>query len=76
MKFVIWSFEHDAWWGPDECGYVDDLARAGRYDSATAGRIVVNSVFLDEVAIIESIAEGKGPPTYHVYNGVGVESSQ
>lgn len=69
MKFVIWSFEHDAWWAPNERGYTEDLEKAGRYNAADAGRIVVNSLMLDEVAICESIAQERGSPTHHPYRG-------
>ena len=37
--WVIWSFEHDAWWAPDEWGYVVTLAQAGRYTEARARAI-------------------------------------
>lgn len=67
MKYVIWSFKKNAWWGPDECGYRSDLAAAGRYDAATAGRIMTNSVFPESVAIIESVAEEHGQPEHHPY---------
>lgn len=30
-RYVVWSNEHAAWWGPDECGYRSDLSHAGRY---------------------------------------------
>lgn len=34
--YLIWSNEHRAWWGPDECGYVRRLGDAGRYSRADA----------------------------------------
>jgi hypothetical protein len=37
--FVVWSFEHDAWWGPGRIGYTRDLAAAGRYSEAEARAI-------------------------------------
>jgi len=40
QPWVIWSFEHNAWWGPDRCGYVSDLADAGRYSHAEVDEIV------------------------------------
>lgn len=69
MKFVIWSFEYDAWWAPNERGYVTDLVQAARYNDVDAGRIVVQSVWLEEIAVAESIAIGHGPPRYHPYYG-------
>jgi hypothetical protein len=34
--WVVWSFEHDAWWAPGRLGYVQDLAAAGRYTKLEA----------------------------------------
>ena len=66
--FVIWSWEHDAWWGPDECGYVSDLKAAGRYSLSDAGRIAAGS-HVEEVAIQESVAAERGAPRFHPYRG-------
>jgi excisionase family DNA binding protein len=38
-EWLIWSNEHDAWWGPDERGYYRDVHRAGCYAEAHARRI-------------------------------------
>lgn len=35
-KYLVWSNEHAAWWGPDCCGYTRIIANAGRYDRAKA----------------------------------------
>lgn len=61
--YVIWSFEHEAWWGPQERGYTNLLEHAGLYTAQDAGRIVCGSVLGDEVAIHERTAELNGPPT-------------
>jgi hypothetical protein len=74
-RYVIWSFEHDAWWGPDESGYVQQLHHAGRYTAEDAGRIVVRSIELDEVAILESVAIERGRPSFHPYLGPQRSSS-
>lgn len=66
MQYVIWSFEHSAWWGPNKCGYTSDLASAGRYSIEVAGRIVVSSILQEEVAILLAIAEQNGPPKHPV----------
>jgi hypothetical protein len=29
--YFIWSNEHRAWWGPNECGYSPGLIGAGEY---------------------------------------------
>ncbi len=69
MKYVIWSYEHDAWWGPYGRGYVHDLEHAGRYDATLAGDIVINSILLEEIAMLEAIAEKEGAPKFHPYKG-------
>lgn len=38
--FLIWSIEHEAWWAPNECGYVRELDKAGVYDGQRARQIV------------------------------------
>ncbi len=35
-KYLVWSNEHSAWWGPDCAGYTRIIANAGRYDRAKA----------------------------------------
>lgn len=55
--YVIWSHEHTAWWAPNGQGYVRDLAKAGRYSAAEAGRWVVQAYPPGiEVAVDELIA--------------------
>jgi hypothetical protein len=67
--FVIWSFEHKRWWRPNSQGYTELLHEAGRYGSEEAGEIVTDSVFLDEVAILNRIANATGEPKFHPYRG-------
>lgn len=43
-KFLIWSNEHGAWWGPDRCGYVRSLGKAGRYSESEALGICANAI--------------------------------
>lgn len=70
-RYLIWSFEHQAWWRPNSNGYTTDLAQAGRYSQEEAGRIVTQSIFLEEIAILESVVERHGgkPPRFHPYDG-------
>ena len=34
--YLVWSNEHRAWWGPNNCGYSTSLAFAGRYTRSDA----------------------------------------
>jgi hypothetical protein len=42
--YVVFSFEHQAFWGPGRYGYVQDLAQAGRYSHADAIDISRNAI--------------------------------
>lgn len=37
--WVVWSYEHDAWWAPNRCGYTKSLTSAGIYTEAEAREI-------------------------------------
>jgi|HubBroStandDraft_6_1064221.scaffolds.fasta_scaffold00529_3 hypothetical protein len=39
MTYLIWSNEHDGWWGPGERGYTRTLDKAGLYSREDAIRI-------------------------------------
>ena len=41
--WVIWSYKHDAWWGPDASGYEKNMAYAGVYTEADARAIEARS---------------------------------
>jgi hypothetical protein len=41
--YVIWSYEHDAWWRPHQWGYTPNLAEAGHYNANHAERIVTHA---------------------------------
>lgn len=41
--WLVWSFEHDAWWGPNGCGYNANVLRAGIYSEADAKEIERNA---------------------------------
>lgn len=42
-EWVIWSFEHDRWWGAMRSGYVDRLMWAGLYSEEEANQIANDS---------------------------------
>lgn len=46
--YVIWSFEHRAWWRPGRWGYTDDLEQAGRYTRREAEAIVADANIVQE----------------------------
>jgi hypothetical protein len=52
-EYLIWSFEHNAWWGPNEVGYVKNIEKAGRYSLAGAERICLaaNTGSIDEAIV-------------------------
>jgi len=39
ILYLIWSHEHNAWWGPNERGYTQFISSAGRYREEDAWRI-------------------------------------
>jgi hypothetical protein len=62
-RYLIWSWEHQAWWGPNRCGYTTDVGLAGRYTEAEAGAITVGHIPPgEEVAVLEAWAIRRGPP--------------
>lgn len=65
---LIWSYEHNAWWAPNERGYVSDVFRAGRYTPKRAGEIC-GAAFPNEVIVPVLWAETHGRPTHHPYQG-------
>lgn len=38
-KYLIWSIEHEAWWGPNNRGYVLEKEKAGLYSFEQASYI-------------------------------------
>lgn len=64
-QFVIWSIEHNAWWGPGSRGYTRVLTEAGRYGRTEAATIVtranlvkVNECMIPTTAVGRAIADG------------------
>lgn len=67
--YLIWSFEHNAWWRENRCGYTEQIDEAGRYDKFATGEIVTSSVLCEECAVYEPLALRDGPPKFHPYVG-------
>mgnify|MGYP000882785802 CR=1 FL=1 len=42
-SWLVWSNEHEAWWGPNHRGYFTDVASAGRYTLKEANDICVRA---------------------------------
>ena len=63
MMFVIWSWEHNAWWASNRQGYTEQLDRAGRYSFDEAAEVVVGHIPAgEEVAMLEAEALQRGQP--------------
>jgi hypothetical protein len=62
--YVIWSFEHEGWWGPGWRGYTRNLAKAGRYTGEQAAAIVAQANIMKEEERLQTLetAETLGPP--------------
>lgn len=42
-QFLVWSNEHNAWWGPNRMGYTTERIFAGKYSEEEANQICVNA---------------------------------
>ena len=62
-KYVIWSWEHRAWWKPNHEGYTDLLQDAGHYTFDEAANITVGHVPAgEEIAMFLVEAQQRGHP--------------
>lgn len=43
MTWLVYSFEHDAWWGANHLGYTEDITEAGRYSLEEAKDICLKA---------------------------------
>lgn len=41
--WMIYSREHNAWWGPNHCGYFTDIASAGLYTQREADKVCADA---------------------------------
>ena len=58
--YLIWSFEHNAWWGPNERGYTTTISEAGRYTAGGAISILCTCEPGYEMPVSEEHAAGPG----------------
>jgi hypothetical protein len=42
--YLIWSVEHNRWWGPGERGYVVSISEAGHYPREVALRVCTKAI--------------------------------
>lgn len=42
--YLVWSNEHNAWWGPGRCGYSPGLIGAGKYSREQALKICRDAI--------------------------------
>jgi hypothetical protein len=43
-RYLVWSCEHRAWWGPGRMAYVKRVSQAGRYSRAVALTIATGAI--------------------------------
>jgi hypothetical protein len=69
MNYLIWSYEHTAWWLPNSKGYTKFLSQAGNYTPKQAGEICAqaNVINICEIMVSWHMASRFGAPTHHPY---------
>ena len=61
--FVVWSWEHRAWWRADRKGYTESLNEAGHYTFDEAADITVGHIPAgEEIAMLYEEAKQRGQP--------------
>lgn len=60
--FLVWSNEHDAWWGPNHRGYSTNVLAAGIYSRADAEEIVANSDRREEMRPLSAVKRPEYAP--------------
>lgn len=55
VTFLIWSNQHNAWWGPNHIGYVTEKHLAGHYSLHDAVAICLNANLHDPDVPSETI---------------------
>lgn len=70
--YMIWSYEHNAWWAPEARGYTRNHMAAGNFTRDQALWHLSNSLVggaMDEIIVPENLAMKLGNPRYHPYHG-------
>lgn len=64
MRYLIWAWDHEAWYRPNRAGYTTEVHQAGRYTKEEAGDIVTDAIWPpgELVAVTEKVAIMHGPP--------------
>jgi len=58
--FVIYSFQHAAWWAPEERGYVSEIVQAGLYTEPHAREIVARMKLVQHRACAMPLTTAEG----------------
>lgn len=52
-KYLIWSNQHNLWWGSNESGYTNVIEFAGRYSKKQAKKIVGKTTLKGKLSHLE-----------------------
>lgn len=55
LVYLVWSFEHRAWWMSNQRGYTTVYGEAGKYNKTEADEIVKKSVKGEEIAVLDGV---------------------
>jgi hypothetical protein len=65
-RYLIWSWEHHAWWRAERQGYTRNITDTGTYTLQEAGEITVGHIPPgEEIAVDDVWGKKYGPPPYH-----------
>lgn len=67
MNFLIWSYEHEAWWQPMSSGYTEDITKAGVYTAQDLADTCIDG-YPSSLLIPQEMARLCGSPTTHPWD--------